>query len=222
MASATSKDRDDFDRSFDFFQSQIASSEQRDPWAEKLTVLGVKQNVNNTSGDTTSFEDDLFEFTATSSVQVGDFDEPDESQSFFFPTDPFGTPITEKRQIVRVAIHEQLSALYDDISSDPACQVDGRVLVQTPTSKSTTEPIRSFCLLLRDLFGHLDRCDLKDSVCEDITSTMSPDGLHKTDRVLKIRLPNDAPANDEISILTYTCSQSLRPVPMVGFLQSFL
>jgi hypothetical protein len=109
---------------------------------------------------------------------------------------------------VRIAIHEQLSALYDDVSVDPTCQVEGTIYAQY---KSDLKGI-PFCLTLRDLLGQLDRVDPNPEVCQNVSDKVTRQGLHRLDKVLRVRMPGDS-EQDQIRIASYLCG--IRPVPLV-------
>jgi hypothetical protein len=165
---------EDFDRSFDFF------NEGDDPWKE-----ASKQALD------TTFDSDVFEFSATSSFEG----QEEETGSIFFPDDPFlaSSPIK-----VRVAIHEQLSAMYDDFSQEGAITVTGSIHVKVAESVP-------FSLVLNDSAENVQRIEELPDVC-------SVDNM----RVLQVKL-DPTHALEEIPIANYFCLPKLRPVPLVSF-----
>jgi hypothetical protein len=199
---ATEGRTEDFDQSFEYFESSEGSGKGKDPWAEK--VWG--QNALDSSFDS-AFEDGIFEFSATSSVQFdGDFD----SQSFLFG-DPFAlTPSKKEGPVtVRLAMHEQVSALYDDASVDTTASIIGSIHV-----KPTTDLKGPFHVTIRDTMNHLERIEIRPDICRDVSEIISRKGLHESDRVLRVTLPPNS-INREIPIARYVCTPTLRPVPMV-------
>jgi hypothetical protein len=190
---------EDFDNSFDYFEGS-----EKDPWNGQTWG----KNASLDSSFDSSFDDGLFEFSATSSVQGLDADL--DSQSLFF-TDPFSLtpPRKEGPVTIRVAMHEQLSALYDDESADTSCQVEGSIHV-----KPTTDIKGPFHLTIRDVMNQLGRIEVKPDICRDVSDKISRKDLQKQDRVLRVSLPPNA-MNQEIPIARYYCELSLRPVPMV-------
>lgn len=191
---------EDFDNSFEYFEASGA-----DPWVEN--AWGKNASLDSSFDSGVEGPGGLFEFSATSSaLQEGDLD----SQSLFF-TDPFNvTPSRKEGPVtVRVAMHEQVSALYDDESTDTTCQVEGSVHV-----KPTADLKAPFHLVIRDLLDQLDRIEVDHEVCRDVSEMISRKDLHKSDRVLRVTVPPNAD-DQEISIASYVCASSLRPVPMV-------
>lgn len=193
--------RDDFDRSFDFFENNGEGSSSEGPWTEK--------NWKSNPADT-SFDTDIFEFTATLSNQYGSEDHG--SQTSIFPEDPFSASFEKPTKVdtIQVAVQEQLSALYDDVSSEPTCQVEGSIYVK---SRSQMEGI-PFCITLRDLMVNLNRVEATEDLGQDVSDKISRKGLHRSDRVLRVRLPPES-GEGEMRIANYFCSSTLRPVPLV-------
>jgi len=169
---------EDFDRSFDFF------NEKDDPWKE--ASASSKQALD------TTFDSDVFEFSATSSFGG----QEEETGSIFFPDDPFMecSPI---KAWVRVAIHEQLSAMYDDFSQEGAITVTGSIHVKA----SECAP---FSLVLKDTTENLQRIE------EQVPGVCSVDNK----RVLRVKL-DSTHSLQEIPIANYFCLPKLRPVPLV-------
>jgi len=219
----------DFDRSFDYFEGKSDDPRGGDGGGGGAPALWSDNaawdtNHNNAPAET-SFDADAFEFAAESSTQLGD--EQDSSSLY----DPFaiGEAVTRQQQqqqhlngaagraldvnnnTVSISVHEQLSALFDDISD--GCQVEGTVYVK-PVGELTGLP---FCITLRDMAGELHKVDLQDAVAQDISDKVSRQALHRSDRVLRVRLltgSNDG-KGEETRIASYTCSPTLRPVPLV-------
>jgi hypothetical protein len=199
----------DFDQSFDYFEGSgngfEDSGKEKDPWADKPWG----QNATLDSSFDSAFEDGIFEFSATSSVQLdGDLDS--DSQSFLFSA-PFAvTPSKKEGPVtVRLAMHEQVSALYDDATVDTTCQIEGSIHI-----KPTTDLKAPFHLTIRDVMNHLERIEIRPDICCDVSEKISRKDLHESDRVLRVTLPPNS-INQEIPIARYVCTPTLRPVPMV-------
>jgi hypothetical protein len=202
---ANSNEKEAFDQSFEFFERQEVSEDHGDPWSQPETKWETNAVFD------TSFESDPFEFSAVSSAA-----RPTErdSPSHFFPDDPFASKdsssILKGLVTVPVAIHEQLSTLYDNVSAEGSVCVEGSVYV-----KPLGELTAPFCLVFRDLLEHVERIEEKSEVCRNITEKTPPKGLHRTDRVLRVTPPPSS-VSKEIAILNYVCVQNLRPVPIVS------
>jgi len=229
--------RDDFDRSFDLFEKQVDVSQdtQQSNWTAS----------NSANPNDTSFDTDIFTFTVESSSQlggpIGGF-ENDSQASSVFPPDPFATPfMNEQPQIaaanvdnlgqkltpgsqqmpskvetIQVAVHEQLSALYDDVSSEPSFHVDGSIFVKAKSQLAGAP----FCITVRDLMGNLEEITSLDESTQEISDEISRQGLHRSDRVLRVLFPQEDTSrgdrsNAGVRIASYTCSPTLRPVPLV-------
>lgn len=182
-----------------------------DPWSDETWGNG---GLNNVTFETV--ETDVFEFTAEDTRKHAD--SPDDVELSLFR----GVSKAAKREvyqekriagppIVAVNINECLSAIYDDVSEEPSCQVEGSIFV-TPTVDMSRH---SFCLVVRDLLGHIDVLEDRTGVAKDITTQITRKGLHRSDRVLRISLPATA-TRKEVRIARYICSGRLRPVPLVS------
>ena len=193
-------DRYTFDKSFELFEHNVDSENWR-------------QNAFDTS-----FESDPFEFSAVGSPrQPAAFHD---SPSQLFTEDPFSvkeaSPFRKQGAVVpptvRIAILEQVSAIYDDVSAEGSVSVEGSVFIQLPNRR-----IPPFCLIFRDLLDQVDRLEEKTAVCHNITDKISREKLHRSDTVLRVTLPSPTDQMEsEVSVLNYVCAPSLRPVPLVS------
>lgn len=184
---------DAFDQSFEYFQDGTTGIV--DPWSgisDKPSELNYSLESSKDNVDSA----DLFDFSVSSQGR-----EP-QPQSPTFPTDPIWTA---ESSAVQVVIHEQMSAFYDDLSADPACQIEGWISVR-PQQKAP------FCLVLRDLMTHVDKVEIQSPFCQDISVKTSRKGLHPADRVLRV---TPEVAQERVSIASYRCVSRLRPVPLV-------
>jgi hypothetical protein len=192
---------EDFDRSFDFFEGD---GPDKTAWKDLSWT-------KNTSHET-SFESTLFEFSATSGQQPEAFPEP-----VFFPEDPFfdGKNVSTHHagdnkggvSKVHVAIHEQLSAMYDDFSQEGSISVTGSLRVKP------TVPVQgTFFLTLRDQQHQIHKLEpIESGVCKDVTGKTNRGG---SNRVLRVTL--DSSTSEETPIATYSGVSKLRPVPVVS------
>eukprot|EP00977_Amphora_coffeiformis_P013648 scaffold3608_cov183-Amphora_coffeaeformis.AAC.35 len=112
--------------------------------------------------------------------------------------------------VVAVAVHEQLSAIYDDVSQEPSCHLEGTIHVKSSTDMSR----HPFCLVLRDLLGHIDVLEDRPAVAKDVSKEISRKGLHRGDRVMRVSLPSTSKGK-AVQIARYICTTGLRPVPLV-------
>ena len=118
--------------------------------------------------------------------------------------------------LVRVAMHEQVSALYDGVTDEPSCHVEGSIYVQT-TKDLESKP---FLLVIRDLDGHVASWKDWPSTCQNVSAVVSRKGLQRTDRVLRIRTKSDLQTShsagpEATNIAQYICSEPVRHVPLV-------
>jgi hypothetical protein len=122
-------------------------------------------------------------------------------------------PNASSTPLVKVYIHEQLAARYDDVSNEGEMSIEGTIYVQAMGPSSAP-----FCIVLRDLLGQIDRIEEQEDVCCDITDRVSSRGLHLSDRILRISL-NSSTASPfrETIVLKYFCIPTLRPVPLVSY-----
>eukprot|EP00523_Entomoneis_sp_CCMP467_P012007 CAMPEP_0168717970 /NCGR_PEP_ID=MMETSP0724-20121128/273_1 /TAXON_ID=265536 /ORGANISM="Amphiprora sp., Strain CCMP467" /LENGTH=377 /DNA_ID=CAMNT_0008764461 /DNA_START=8 /DNA_END=1141 /DNA_ORIENTATION=- len=122
--------------------------------------------------------------------------------------------------LVRVAIHEQVSALYDGVTDEPACHVEGSLYVR-PSEDLQAKP---FLLVVRDSDNHVAHWKDWPSTCRNVSDKVSRKGLHRTDRVLQIstrceeqKRTTQSPRSlaEETLIGQYICSDRVRPVPLL-------
>jgi hypothetical protein len=129
-------------------------------------------------------------------------------------------------EAIEVEIHEQLSAVYDDVSPESTCQVEGTIYAlqqQHPRRHQHHQhphepPAGSapFCLTLRDVLGQLDRVDANPDVCQNVSDRVSRQGLHRLDQVLRVRMPPPRVAPPRQGIAFY--SQLSRRMPRCSHL----
>lgn len=170
--------QDDFDRSFDYFESSKWSDWKNDANLEHEVSSGPRED-----------ETSVFDPFAGASAGV---------------------------DTVPIAITEQLSALYDDVSSDPTWMVDGAVYLQ-PRPELAGLP---FLLTLRDVLGHVNQLSPNTDLCEDVSDKIARQGLHRSDRVLRVRLAANTEDHSrggggKVLLTSYQCSKDLRPVPLL-------
>lgn len=159
------------------------------------------RNNDTWTGQDSSFDNsDPFEFSAMQARL------PEKDPGFIANYRHVALPVNP---IVKVYIHEQLAALYDDVSKEGAVSIEGTVYVQA-TGRSP------FCIVLRDLLEQIECVEEQAEVCINITDRVSSKGLHHADRVLRIALDTASPFRETI-VLKYVCVPTLRPVPLVRF-----
>jgi hypothetical protein len=97
------------------------------PSLERMHAESWNQDSLNDTLNTT-FESDLFEFSATEHV----FD----PQAPLFPDDPMSAHLgNAERNTIHVALHEQLTSHYDGSGRPPCSQVEGYINVCVRASK---------------------------------------------------------------------------------------
>lgn len=190
---------EDFDRSFEFFEKQQKAGTTREKDVSFCDEFGGGIALD------TTFESNLFEFSVDEcSLQ----DDHTENRSTIFSDDIFEQ---YQETTVQVAVHEQLSAMYDDFSQEGAITVTGSIHVKTPK-------VTPFTLVLRDEAHIVQRVEVfvASEVCE-----LLQDGAVGGDRQLRVNL-HESQSNEEILIAKYFCLPTLRPVPLVSSFSMYL
>lgn len=179
----------------------------RDDSLDRSSYSLSRNNNDTWDGQESSFDNDPFDFSA---VQFNT--RITERDPHFFSNLSNAAPQTTP--IVKVYVHEQLAALYDDVSNESAVGIEGTVYVQAMGRSSTP-----FCIVVRDLLEQIERIEEQADVCYNITDRVSLKGLHHADRVLRITLNSSSTSPfRETIVLKYVCVPTLRPVPLVRFL----
>lgn len=225
---------EDFDRSFEFFQSKEVEGGVED---NKIKQIWKHDNswINSASLDTSFEGDNVFEFTAdkvnpSSSTNNDDIvDVNNKKNIMLFPSDPFVKEQHQQQQVVedekgaiavQFILSEQVSAMYDDFSQEGAISVTGSiymkkaiVMIQNNSNNET------LCIVLKDVSTNVLRLDLVESICEDISEVAYDNGIYTSDRVLRINLnSNNVVGDEDILIANYSCIPKVRPVPLVSFI----
>lgn len=156
-------------------------------------------DATNTTMNTT-FESDAFEFSAADDA---DFSANIFQAPFLFPDDPFDVPKTGEKHTIHVALHEQLTCLYEGNDNAPSSQVEGTIHVRSSTSAP-------FHLLMRDQSSHLESFREDPKYC---TTALSKEDGFLDDRLLTITLPNSLAKKQKIA--SYTCNETLLPIPLL-------
>jgi len=186
---------DDFDRSFELFEQQ----QKTDNHEHQLKDTSFA--TNETSFDT-SFDSAGFEFSAEPSTL---FPDDDIDGALLFPADPFQAD--RQVDVVHVALHEQISALYDDFSQEGSVTVTGSIHVIMATNQPVT-------LRLIDETQQLQRVEqLDDSVCRMLRDD-------EGNRSLRVQL-DQAKLFSQVHLADFVCVAALRPVPLVSEKLSF-
>lgn len=206
---------DFFKEFFDEAPPAAGPQGQSDPWSDETWGQQAAMNVTFETVET-----DIFEFSAGNSVSHAD--SPDDVAFSLFRGGNAAAAAAASRDkkhqeqkhsgppVVAVAVREQLSATYDDVSAEPSCHLEGTVHVRGMTDMSR----HPFCLVMRDLLGHIEVLEDRAMVAKDVSQQISRTGLHRADRVLRISLPASATRKD-VQVARYICSSRLRPVPLV-------
>ena len=177
-------------------------------------------------------------FDSSESQQADPFD----MSLNLFPEDPIGEVVLEDPPVINVAIHEQLSALYDG-EEPPESQVIGSIHVseamlfqgirQYPcmhcplTFLLVSRQVRTeeeglkgaFCLVVKDSAGQLEQFVEQKRVCCDITDNIPYSSREVDDRILRVTLPSESEPN-QVSIADYSCTGAVHPIPLVRCFQA--
>jgi hypothetical protein len=167
---------DDFDRSFDFFASHAASE----------------------SFQNTTIDSDNFQYSVTKQEPVFD------KQNILFPDFESDFFSLSTSSTVRVAIQEQLSAMYDDFSQEGSITVTGSVHI-LPTTNATSSPLN---LLIKDSDDCIQRVEDASENCQ---TNDSGNGTF----TLRVNC-SDLSSQQETRLVNYFCAPKLRPVPIVS------
>jgi hypothetical protein len=165
---------EDFDRSFDFF-SEI----ENDPWK---------------SFDTNA-DSHFFAFSPTT---VNNDETTDEDDAFcFFEDDVF------QEKSIPLAIHEEVSAMYDDFSpSQGGISVRGSIALKN-IHHNKIHLQKKFRLVWKGSVQNIQRIEPVSDICQ-----IEEDGR------ISVQLKADQ-SEDEIVLANYFCIPELRPVPLV-------
>ena len=167
--------------------------------------------VTNEGGDPWSDDAwaDLSDFhAATDAKDFPQKDIFDMALDVFADDDMSGAIPPDNIPEVQVAIHEQLSSLYDG-SNDAETQVIGSILVRP--EEGTKD---SFCFVVKDLAGQLEMFQEETKVCKDITDSIPYSKTEVGDRVLRVTYPSDSRPK-QLTAATYTCGNVVHPIPLV-------
>ena len=146
-----------------------------------------------------TFESDLFEFSVTESA--ADDEKPtNESRSTWFSDFTSHNQNDQAPPTVHVAIHEQLSAVYDDFSQEGSISVTGSVHV---TSSSST-PMN---LKLYDELLAVQRVEPLAQVCKTVKHMSN-----NREFLIEVNALN---SKEGVLIANYCCDPKVKPVPLV-------
>lgn len=165
------------------------SSEQHD---------SMRNNLNQT------LESDLFEFSAVTTNSEYSFQNlstfPDD---VMFPSLQVSSNEYVKQTTIHVALHEQLTTVYEGNDNVPVSQVEGSIHVRSSSSNP-------FNLVLTDEKRHIAKFQENSTFC---TSR----GVEKDKFRQKIMLTAMLPANlaKKHKIASYSCNCRLNPIPLL-------
>lgn len=128
-----------------------------------------------------------------------------------FAPDDIQLPVVDNNSVpeVQVAIHEQLSSLYDG-TEDAEVQVIGSILARPEEGVKD-----SFCFVVKDFSGQLEQFQPQSNVCKDITDSIPCTKTEVGDRVLRVTYPSDDSKPKQMTVASYTCGSSVHPIPLV-------
>lgn len=206
----------DFDRSFDFFQNQVDVTVE----ADKIWNIDRKWVVNSEAFDN-SFEQDLIEFSVTrpspqrqinlSNVGSTQNKSNELLDVAFKKEKPKTTKFSDQDCVpVKIVIHEQLTAMYNDFSQDGEISCVGSIFVHPAPALAS-----SFCLVVKDMLSQVQKVDINNDVCEEISTTPSNCGIRNSEQIIKLTLNKNLDGRD-ILVANYSCISQLRPVPLVS------
>lgn len=181
---------DDFDRSFEYFEKHSSLSS----FHSKATNTSLQRDEENEFDP--SFASDAFSFSATFSHEESD------REIFQAANSELNAFRGKEGKQVDVRIHEQVSALYDDLSQDGSIAVTGTIYLQTA--------LQSLRLDVKNT-QYIQRIEGRDDVCQLLQR-----GVDVTARGLRVELPKKGMATlTEIPIASFYCVAKARPVPLV-------
>lgn len=123
---------------------------------------------------------------------------------------------------VRVALHEELAALYNDGGSDPVLAVSGTIHIESQQ--------RNLDLILHDTAGAVGKVEpITSCATSDLDGSEEQQGIDhevfldtttSSHRILRLNLPQEVDGPEEnrsasILVARYGCTSLLKPVPLV-------
>lgn len=128
-----------------------------------------------------------------------------------FAQDDMQMPVVDSDRVpeVQVAIHEQLSSLYDG-TEDAEVQVIGSILAKPEEGVKD-----SFCFVVKDFAGQLEQFQPQSNVCKDITDLIPYAKTEVGDRVLRVTFSSDGSKPKQMTVASYTCGSAVHPIPLV-------
>lgn len=174
-----------------------------DPWwVERNSATESKSAALNET-----YESEIFQFSAGTASANNNSSSNILEAPEMFPDDPMATQgsSVSEQNTVHVALHEQLTSVYDGKETVPSSQVQGSIHARS----STGNP---FNLLVRDPKRHLDKFHEDPKFCIK-SGSEAYSHHHHVDKLLRITLPADAARKEKVA--SYTCTSQLKPIPLL-------
>ena len=181
-------------------------------------AFGAGGFTDATFDDSTSFD---FAPTPVSAAVYGGglagdegVDEEDNDEEDF---PAFPSPSRRHMIPVSVALHEEMSCVYDGVSNTSSLSIEGVVSVKSSVALEG----KNIALTLTDPEQHVDKLSFDASIVSEVGTRGTGGGKSNRSRVFSVKLPqNDSafPSNVDVRCIKYNCSSSLVPVPVVSCL----
>ena len=131
----------------------------------------------------------------------------------------FPSPSRRHMIPVSVALHEEMSCVYDGVSNTSSLSVKGIVSVKSSVALEG----KNIALTLSDPEQHVDKLSYDASIVSEVGTNGTGGGKSNRSRVFSVTLPendSDFPPNVDVRCIKYNCSSSLVPVPVVSWFAS--
>ena len=216
---------------FDPFSADDGTADNQNTFTDAFGAGGF---ADTTFDDSTSFD---FAPTPVSAAAYGDglagdeggvgFDEDasdsghgvDEGDDDGEDFPAFPSPSRRHMIPVGVALHEEMSCVYDGVSNTSSLSVEGVVSVKSSVALEG----KNIALTISDPEQHVDKLSFDASIVSEVRTSSTGGGKSNHSRVFSVTLPendSDFPPNVDVRCIKYNCSSSLVPVPVVSCLAS--
>ena len=202
----------------------MATSDDFDPFG-LYKESNDDSNLNSTYDFTADFHSNQDIFGSSEDINLTGLEAPN-SQSFFdksFDTFDNLKPDESCPISAKIALHEHMSCAYDETSTPMELSVDGVLSVEPPTDVEC----KPFYLVMKDPKNHLKNVT---SYFECVTEVTHGDfvkhlEIHKTqgNRIFRVSVPLMEDGDEKsIHVIKYTCTDALKPVPLVSYIFYFI
>ena len=218
---------------FDPFSADDGTADNQNTFTDAFGAGGFADAnfADTTFDDSTSFD---FAATPMSAAAYGDTLAGDEGDVRFgedasdsghgvvdeedndgedFPA--FPSPSRRHMIPVGVALHEEMSCVYDGVSNTSSLSVEGVVSVKSSVALEG----KSIALTINDSGQHIDKLSFDASIVSEVGTSSTGGGNSNHCRVFSVTLPendSDFPPSMDVRCIKYNCSSSLVPVPVVS------